>query len=54
MTQPDAPNEDRTPPDVAVEPATPPQDAGRETEPPDDDVEGHIFTGALKDKDRFA
>ncbi len=53
MAQPDAHDEDRTPPDVAVEPATPPEDAGRKVDTTDDDVEGHVFTGALKDKDRL-
>lgn len=49
MTQPDARDEDRTPPDVADEAAGEPDRAAENHETADDDVEGHAFTGALKD-----
>ncbi|MDQ4037404.1 MAG: hypothetical protein M3313_03415 [Actinomycetota bacterium] len=53
MTQPDARDEDPTPPDTADEVSGQP-DRAAEHDDPDDDVQGHAFTGALKDKDRLA
>lgn len=54
MTQPGTNEEDRTPRDTADEPAVEPDSAAPQQDADDDDVQGHAYTGALKDKERFA
>ncbi len=51
MSQPDESEKDRTPPDAVQDPDAQPADATDDST--NDDVEGHAFTGALKDKDRL-
>lgn len=54
MTKPGS-NEDRTPPEAADESANQPDSAAAQQDATDDDdVQGHAYTGALKDKDRLA
>ena len=54
MTQPGNNEEDRTPSDAADEPAGAPDIAApQQDSTDDDDVQGHAYTGALKDKDRL-
>lgn len=54
MTKPGNNEEDRTPSEDADESASRPDSAAPQQDDTDDDVQGHAYTGALKDKDRFA
>lgn len=55
MTQPEGFQEDRTPDELAGEDAGAPDRAAEHQNAADDDVQGHLFTGALKDlKDKDA